>query len=123
MLRITARYADEWNTWGHLETAGRRRQAFVEACEAVGRDPMSMRSSVQALLFVDPSPETVERTRSGPYADRCLFGSIDELVDVIGRYEEMGFEEFIVPDFNLGRTPEARREALARIDAELVPRC
>ena len=34
MLRATARFAQEWNTWGAPEMAGRSRETFVAACEA-----------------------------------------------------------------------------------------
>jgi alkanesulfonate monooxygenase SsuD/methylene tetrahydromethanopterin reductase-like flavin-dependent oxidoreductase (luciferase family) len=120
MLRITARHADEWNTWGNLDMARQRRDAFDEACEAVGRDPDSVRTSVQALVLVTDSEDSIAKARSGPYAERTLAGSASEIVDAVGRYVEMGFDEFIVPDFNLGSTPERRREGLERINAEVV---
>jgi probable F420-dependent oxidoreductase len=120
MLRITARYADEWNSWGHLETARVKRAAFVEACEAVGRDPRSLHTSVQALVSITDSAEAIARARSGAFADRTLAGSVAQIVDAIGRYAELGFDEFIVPDFNLGRERDQRREGLQRIDAEVV---
>ena len=48
MLRITARHADEWNAWGSPEQAAVRRAALLEACDEVGRDPATMRTSVNA---------------------------------------------------------------------------
>ena len=39
MLRITARYADQWNTWATPEQAAAPRAALFEACDAVGAIP------------------------------------------------------------------------------------
>lgn len=120
MLRITARHADEWNTWGDPEMAGDRRAKFDVACESVDRDPASMSTSVQALVFLTDDADKAAEIRSGPMGPRSIAGSAGELVDTIARYAAMGFDEFIVPDFNLGRSPEARRESVERINAEVV---
>lgn len=120
MLRITARHADEWNTWGDLALAADRRRAFVAACESVGRDPAMMHTSVQALLSITTSDGETARIRSGAMGPRSLAGSSAEIVDTIGRYAELGFDEFIVPDWNLGDTAEQRRQSLARIRTEIV---
>ncbi len=120
MLRITARHADEWNTWGSPAMAGDRRRLFLAACEAVDRDPGSMRTSVQALLAITDSDAESERARSGPMGQRTIAGSAQQLADVIGEYRTMGFDEFIVPNFNLGATPIERQEALERIHTEIV---
>jgi alkanesulfonate monooxygenase SsuD/methylene tetrahydromethanopterin reductase-like flavin-dependent oxidoreductase (luciferase family) len=122
MLRITATHADEWNTWGNPTMAAERRQRFLAACEEVGRDPGSMHTSVQALLYVTDSPEVIERTRTGPYGERAVPGSANQILDAVGRYAELGFDEFIVPDFNLGTTASQRREALQQIHEEIVSR-
>ena len=120
MLRLVARYADEWNTWGNVATATSRRAAFSDACAAEGRDEQSMHTSVQALIVISESPEVIERAGVGAYGERTLAGSVAQIVDAIGRYAELGFDEFIVPDFNLGREPELRRERLERINTEVV---
>ena len=51
MLRITARHAQEWNTWGDLAMATERRTAFLAACERAGADPAAKTTSVQALVW------------------------------------------------------------------------
>jgi alkanesulfonate monooxygenase SsuD/methylene tetrahydromethanopterin reductase-like flavin-dependent oxidoreductase (luciferase family) len=120
MLRLVARYADEWNTWGNVATATSRRAAFSDACAAEGRDEHSMHTSVQALIVISESADVIERAGVGPYGERTLAGSVAQIVDAIGSYAELGFDEFIVPDFNLGRDPAQRRERLERIDADIV---
>jgi len=123
MLRLVARHADEWNTWGHIETATRKRAAFAAACESEGRDPDSMHTSVQALVVITEDAAIIERAGTGAFADRTLAGSVAQIVDAMGRYAELGFGEFIVPDANLGRDRVQRRERLAQIDAEVVGQC
>ncbi|WP_028066801.1 LLM class flavin-dependent oxidoreductase [Solirubrobacter soli] len=111
MLRITARHADEWNAWADADTAGPLRQRLAEACEDVGRDPATIRSSTNALISLgaDPPPGRVSLT-----------GSVDEVVDQLGRIADAGYDEFIVPDWNLGETLAERSENVARIKTEIV---
>jgi probable F420-dependent oxidoreductase len=114
MLRITARHADEWNTWGTPETAGAARRDLLRACEQVGRDPGTIRCSVNALLDLDG--ET-------PAAGRAVVsGSTQQVVDAMGAYAEAGFDEFNLPDGNLGDTLGERRERLARFRSEVIDR-
>ena len=57
MLRITARHADEWNTWGAPDMAGGALDKLLVACEQVERDPDTMWKSVQALVFMTDNAE------------------------------------------------------------------
>ena len=120
MLRITARHADEWNTWGGPEMAGGARSKFDAACESVERDPSSMWTSVQALVMLSDDAAAVDSALTSPIGARMVAGTAAQLVDEMGRYAELGFDEFIVPDFNLGRTPDARRQSLQRIQADVI---
>jgi alkanesulfonate monooxygenase SsuD/methylene tetrahydromethanopterin reductase-like flavin-dependent oxidoreductase (luciferase family) len=114
MLRLTAKWADEWNTWGAPDEVAVRLQRFHVACEAVGRDPGTMRRSVQALVHLgDPDPES-------PPA-RTISGSSAELVEQLNRYVEMGVHEFAVLDDPLGESPQERLDNLARFHAEVIP--
>ena len=122
MLRITARFADEWNTWGGPTMARGARTKFEAACEAVDRDPASMWTSVQALVFVTDDDAQAEQVLAGPMGARSIAGTPDRLVEIIGEYTELGFDEFIVPDWNLGDTASRRRENFERIDEQLVAR-
>ena len=63
MLRITARHANEWNTW-HAPDLADRIQALAQACEKTGRDPATMWRSVNALIDLGgsaPSGRTLGR--------------------------------------------------------------
>jgi alkanesulfonate monooxygenase SsuD/methylene tetrahydromethanopterin reductase-like flavin-dependent oxidoreductase (luciferase family) len=111
MLRITARHADEWNAWADADSAGPLRRRLIEACEAAGRDPSSIRTSTNALIELDGTQQHRQPT---------LFGSAQQVVDQLGRIAEAGYDEFIVPDWNLGATLAERSDSVARIKAEIV---
>jgi alkanesulfonate monooxygenase SsuD/methylene tetrahydromethanopterin reductase-like flavin-dependent oxidoreductase (luciferase family) len=112
MLRITARYADQWNTWATPEQAAAPRAALLEACDAVGRDPAAIWMSVNALVELDPS--------TPPPGRAVLSGSAQRLVDQIGQYAELGYDEFILPDWNLGTDKTEIADNLARIKTKVL---
>ncbi|MBV9794495.1 MAG: LLM class flavin-dependent oxidoreductase [Actinobacteria bacterium] len=112
MFRITARHASEWNTWLTPELT-ERRDGLVAACESIGRDPATMWTSVNAILDLDG-------TGTGPLPGRTLAGTSAQVADQLGRFADMGFDEFIVPDWNLGTDPAERWDKLARVQAEVL---
>ena len=120
MLRITARHADEWNAWGAPDRAADGYAKLVAACEQVGRDPSAFHTSTQALVFVNDDPAFAEKMKDGPMGDRSIFGGADQLVDELGRYAEMGFDEFIVPDFTFPGDHAERLDALADFKATIA---
>lgn len=123
MCRITARHAQEWNTWGAPEMAAGAAEVFSTACERVGVDPSSKHRSVQALFVMTTDQDRVDEARSGRMGTRSIAGSNEHIIEAVGRYDELGFDEVIVPDFTLGETAEERTEAYERIMAEIVPHC
>jgi probable F420-dependent oxidoreductase len=114
MLRITARHADEWNTWGTPAQAAVHRTALIETCHEVGRDPATVRTSVNALVDLDGG--------APPPGRAALVGSAQQLVDQFGQYAELGFDEFILPDWNLGEDSSERADTIARIKTEVLDR-
>jgi alkanesulfonate monooxygenase SsuD/methylene tetrahydromethanopterin reductase-like flavin-dependent oxidoreductase (luciferase family) len=122
MQRITARFADEWNTWGTVASSAERHAGFVAACEAVDVDPATKWTSVQALVFLTDTDEQADEILGGEWGARSIAGTASKLVDELGAYAATGFDEFIVPDWNLGRTAETRRESLERLHAEVLTR-
>ena len=90
-LRLTARHADVWNISGGDPAAATELIAkFEDACAAVGRDPSEIRRSIQFGI------------ESG---DR------GELVDVAGRYYELGITEQVV--YLRGQEPDKVAEKIA----------
>jgi probable F420-dependent oxidoreductase len=114
MLRITARNASEWNTWGTPEVAAERRAALVESCEQVGRDPGTFWTSVNALVSLGEG--------APPPGRAALSGSAEHLADQFGQYAELGFDEFNVPDWNFGQDKSQRADNLARLKSEVLDR-
>ncbi len=122
MTAITARHAHEWNTWGTPETASDRIAVLRRACEKIGRDPGTIRCSVQGMFFIVDDAAKAQRLARNAPADRAVIGSLDQIAERIEGYVEAGFDEVIIPDFTLGPTPDARREMYQRFAEEVLPR-
>jgi F420-dependent oxidoreductase-like protein len=117
-LRIVARWADEWNTWGHPGVLATKGEVLERHCESVGRDPAEIARSAQVLVDLDGTAEDHDMPHRRAYPTAS--GSVAELQDVLGAYQEAKVGEFIVPDWNLG-TGDARREVLDRFIEEVAP--
>ena len=119
MLRLVARHADAWNTWGVPDHIAERSATLTRACEAAGRDPGAVARSAQALVFFVDDDEAADRlVERVPRA--AIAGRPERLRDVMAAYAEAGLDEFIVPDFTLGSGP-AKLEALDRFIGEVAP--
>ncbi len=121
MLRITATHADEWNTWGAPEMAGGALAKFrTLPASRSERDPATIWKSTQALVFMSDDADLATNIKAGDMGPRSIIGSNDQLVDEIGRYVELGFDELIIPDFTLGATFQERLDRYAELRAEVL---
>ena len=120
MLRLTARHAQEWNTWGTPHTTKAVMKRLLEACEKEGRDPATVRKSVQALFYIAPDAATADKIREKAPADRAVVGTIEQLNEAVAEFAAIGFDEVCVPDFTLGPTPQARRESYSAFMSGVV---
>jgi hypothetical protein len=77
----------------------------------VGRDPATIKTTTNFMLDLDGANPGFARTQTG---------SAGELQDLIGRYVEAGFDEFILPTWNLGETGAERIERAAQLKAEVL---
>ena len=112
-MRIAATYADEWNTWGVPSHLKQKMGVLDQHCRDLGRDPKSLKRSAQAMVVLTDDPERLERMRgAGGFA--VIGGRAEQTRAAIQEYIDAGLDEFIVPDFNLGRTAEQK---LAQMDA------
>jgi probable F420-dependent oxidoreductase len=111
MLGIAARHASEWNTWSAPDLAGRR-TGLLEACEKADRAPATMRTSVNAFIDLGGS--------NPPPGRRTIAGTAQQLIDQLGHYADLGFDEFVLPDWNLGAGTAERSDNLARIKTEVL---
>jgi F420-dependent oxidoreductase-like protein len=118
-MRIAAQYADEWNIWGSPDTLKRKGEVLEKHCEAVGRDPSEIKRSAQVLVTISTDPAVLERARNAP-GFPGIVGSVEEVRDQVGRYIDAKVNEFILPDFNLGRTIPERKEAYDRFFEEVA---
>ena len=120
MMRIVARHADEWNTWGDPAMVADRVGEIERACTEVGRDPLTLRRSAQALFFLCDDEASAAALRDKVPAERSVVGTAGELVDIIGAYQTLGIDELIVPDFTLGHEQAEREDKLSRIWSEVL---
>ena len=76
---------------------------------------------MQALFFVTDDDEQAAKIKGGDMGPRSIAGSVEHIIDQLGQYAEMGFDEVIIPDFTLGATQEERAAAYEMFNAEIVP--
>ncbi|MFL7839081.1 MAG: LLM class flavin-dependent oxidoreductase [Candidatus Promineifilaceae bacterium] len=91
MLRLTARYANQWNTaWlGDASDLPRRISRISDACAAEGRDPASLGITVGIdVIFPDLGP--TEQFTKDP-----LSGTAEEITKAFRDYEKAGADHLI----------------------------
>lgn len=97
MLRLTAEFADLWNTaWlgqpGASPLAARR-EALDAACAEVGRDPATLGTTVGVIVAFPDLVEDPSRLREHP--ERILTGSPHEIAAGLGGYADRGVAHVI----------------------------
>jgi alkanesulfonate monooxygenase SsuD/methylene tetrahydromethanopterin reductase-like flavin-dependent oxidoreductase (luciferase family) len=111
MLRLTARYADAWNTaWygGPNDDVREALSRMHEALQAEGRSPASLRRTV-GVTVRDPD------VRPGQGDIEAFAGSVDDLARVFDAYEELGFNDVILAlDPTTERSLDRVAEAIER---------
>ena len=119
-LRIAARHADAWNSWG-LPDAMRHLNAVLDRhCAAIGRDPRAIRRSAVAHFHLTGDRDEATRLRTArPH--RAIAGDAAEIRDAIAAYADAGVDEIVVPDFTWGRAEE-RLAALERFGSAVLQR-
>jgi len=105
-LKITARYADEWNVWGTVETLKHKMAVLDAHCRDAGRDPGAISRSAVALLFMSEDTAYLEKMRSARMQQPAIIGTPAEVREIVADYEAAGVDELIVPDFTLGPKPQ-----------------
>lgn len=92
MLRLTAKYADLWNT-GYLglpETLVKPRQELLEACQETGRDPSTLGITTMITLHypkLAPAPDG--------YDNPPLTGGPTQIAKAMLAYEQAGVEHLM----------------------------
>jgi alkanesulfonate monooxygenase SsuD/methylene tetrahydromethanopterin reductase-like flavin-dependent oxidoreductase (luciferase family) len=117
MPGIVARQAQEWNAWGTPERFARKNAVMTAACEREGRDPATLWRTTQAEIILG----SAFRPDTDPADGRTIGGSVEQLVDTLGRYAEAGLDEFIVLDGHLGGDPARSIELFDVMANEVFP--
>jgi probable F420-dependent oxidoreductase len=93
MLRLTARHADQWNTW--LAMSSNRPEEFAgdnalvdAACAEEGRDPATLERTVS--IMIDLTGGTRIPASMGPNRAKPLTGTPDEIAEVIRGFAANG---------------------------------
>jgi F420-dependent oxidoreductase-like protein len=119
-LRITARYADEWNIWGTPELLAQKGEVLERRCDEIGRDPSEIRRSAVALLYLSDDEAFLAKHRDRDIGRPTIVGTPSEVVDIIGAYREAGVDEVIIPDFNLADLGR-RKQVLDHLQEAVAP--
>ncbi|MBW2413532.1 MAG: LLM class F420-dependent oxidoreductase [Deltaproteobacteria bacterium] len=119
-LRITAKWADEWNVWGDVATLKHKMSVLDGHCAEVGRDPAAIQRSAAAMLFLTDDKALAEKLRGGRGSSTMVVGNVEEVRETLRGYAEAGVDELIVPDFNLGPM-DAKVATLDRFIQEVAP--
>lgn len=92
MLRLTARYADQWNTAWLGDAAGlaERITRIEHACAAVGRDPATLAVTVGVDVALPDLGETNQ------FSKEPLSGSAEELAQAFRDYAAAGAAHLII---------------------------
>jgi len=101
-LKITAKYADEWNVWGEPDTLRHKMGILDQHCADIGRNPKEIQRSAVALLFMSEDEGFVKKMRDAGIERPTIIGSPSEVRDVVAEYAQAGVDEIIIPDFTLG---------------------
>ena len=113
MMRIAAEFADGWSSWGgaHIETeqqmfeATRDRSArFDEACSSIGRDPKTVWHSLVVYPPLQP------------------WDSVESFIGMVGRYGEIGIDEFVLYFPQNWREAPEEEEVFEQVANEVMPR-
>jgi alkanesulfonate monooxygenase SsuD/methylene tetrahydromethanopterin reductase-like flavin-dependent oxidoreductase (luciferase family) len=108
-LRLVARFADEWNWWvaERAATSGLRDliAELDRACEEAGRDPSTLRRSLDVFSVAVPGVPEVPDDSS----ELQISGSVEAVADALLAYGGLGFAEVRV---NLRAGDMPRSEAI-----------
>ena len=115
-LKITAKYADEWNVWGTVETMINKMKILDQHCEDAGRNPADIQRSAVALMFLTDDEKFAQKMNAGEQA--AIAGNLNQIQDIVAAYHAAGVDELIVPDFTMG--PD-KLEILDKLINEVAP--
>lgn len=125
-LRIVAKYADMCNVSGSPEDVKRKFGLLDQYAQEAGRDPKSIRRTIQIPLFMNDNPAFKERVLQGmaqmrgidPEEGRkgILLGNVSEVKQQVAGFAEAGVEEMY-----LALWPRFIMPAVKAFSEEIIP--
>jgi alkanesulfonate monooxygenase SsuD/methylene tetrahydromethanopterin reductase-like flavin-dependent oxidoreductase (luciferase family) len=116
MLRLTAQYADSWNTaWlGTADALAERRSALEAACADVGRDPGTLEVTVGVMVYYPDLAQSDGAPKS------YLTGSAEEIGAEFARYAKAGVGHLICSCSPCNSAAVSRLAQAARVAADMI---
>ena len=124
-LRTVAQHADEWNVAGTPEFIAQKSEVLAAHCDAVGRDPGTIRRSAYAQVIIDDSRARVDALLERRAAltgatvatvrEQVIAGSPADIVDRLGAYAEVGIDRFML---QVG--PPYRRSIIEKVAQDVL---
>jgi F420-dependent oxidoreductase-like protein len=112
-LKIVARWADHWNTWGGPDILARKGKILDGYCAEIGRDPKTiLRSAVMVPLLgedragIDKLQQLFMKRMNRDEAsakDTMLVGSAAQMQDKLGKLSAAGVGLLFIPTMFLGK--------------------
>jgi alkanesulfonate monooxygenase SsuD/methylene tetrahydromethanopterin reductase-like flavin-dependent oxidoreductase (luciferase family) len=128
-LRIVAKHADHWNVWGGPQVLARKSAILEEHCAKVRRDSKTIARSVNMALLItekageaDRLAETISKRLGTPADDArdiCLAGSVDQILEQLGRLREAGATTLFIP--TMFRPLDELRRDMDRFIVDIAP--
>ncbi len=125
-LLTAAKYANATNVMGTPEEVARKFKVLDQHCQDVGRDPATIRRTMQIPLWLTDDPAFRQRILQGmsvalgvsedEAARTLLLGSVDEVKAQVRAYVDAGVQGIM-----LAQWPRFHRDTLLRFSAEVIP--
>ncbi len=125
-LRIVAKYADIANVSGTPDEVRHKFEVLDGYCKEIGRDPKSIRRTIQVPLFLSDNESFKQRVLQGMSAAQgvspeqaaksILLGSADEIKEQVARFQAAGVEEMY-----LALWPRFVKKAVMQFSEEVIP--
>jgi len=133
-LRLVAQHAHEWNAISMLpEPYAHKIEILAEHCEAVGRDPTTIKRSMMTFGILGPHQEnsadhlrwflrkeptvTPKELISAARERGMIVGSTDEVIDRLGALAELGLQEVMFQHLDFDDD-----DFIEYLGTELIPR-
>ncbi len=125
-LRIVAQYADVANVQGTPEEVAHKFSVLDEHCRAIGRDPATIKRTIQAPLWLTEDDAFKQRVAQGMAAASgkspeeavrsVLLGNVEEIRRQVQAYKDAGVQEIYCAQW-----PRIHMESLRTLSEKVIP--